>query len=358
MAMNKREKRLAAVTGGLLLVTVVVFFFVAGGGRSAADLQKDIEAKNQELAKVEAEIAKDAGAAASLAEWKKHALPWDKLKAQNDYQKWLREACKRVNFDYKKARTETPRSIFSADKEKEKKEVGRIHPFKIEHDATLDQLTQFLFEFYSAGYLHKITSLSISPVSSTEDEKLGKDDKGGKGEKTAKVSKENLKLTVKIDIEAIALKDADASDKSKLKPARPPLEKLDVYRKDPEGIVQRNLFAVYEPPKPPPVIAKRILPKVEPPKPDPPKPPEFDHATEAYVTAILLVDGKPQVWLDFKTLGELFKKFEGESFRSEKVKSIRGKIVKINARDVIVEIGGKRVRVDQDHSLRQGVPVP
>ena len=178
MAMTKRETTLAAVTGGLLVVVLGVLFFAAGGTRSAADMRDDIDAKTTELAKVDAEVAKHAGAAAKLTEWKKRSLPWDKTAAQNAYQTWLREACKRVNFDYKKAQPKPSRPIYSTDKDK--KEIGRAHLFEIKHDATLDQLTQFLYEFYSAGYLHKITLLNVTPATAAE---------GDKGDKTAKSDK-------------------------------------------------------------------------------------------------------------------------------------------------------------------------
>ena len=165
---------------------------------------------------------------------------------------------------------------------------------------------------------------------------------------------------MKIDIEVLALKDAEPSDKSKLKPDRPPLETLSVYRTDPKGIVQRNLFAVYEPEKPKVVVREPPRKPPEPPRkpPEVAKPPEFDHAEQGYVVAIVEVNGRPQVWLDFRTTGDTFKLFEGQSFQSEKAKAVRGKIVKINHKDVIVEFGGKLVRVDQNHTLRTGIALP
>jgi hypothetical protein len=350
MAMNKREKLLAAVTGGLLLVVAVAALVMLGEPRSAADLRTQIDEKQQELSKLDAEISKCRTAAAKIEGWKKHALPWDTNTARNVYQEWLRQVCGRVHFD-KNIDPSAPRPVYTA--EKDKKEVARVIPYKMTNEVTLDQLTQFLHEFYSAGYMHKITSLSVTPVVASEGEK------GARTDKNAKVSKENLKLAVKIDIEALALKDADAADKSKLKPERPPLENLDVYRKDPKGVVQRNLFAAYvEPPKP---VVVREPPRKppEPPRkpPEPPKPPEYSHIAEnAFVRAITSVNGRPQVWLAFPTVDQssLFLS-EGESFQ---VRSVRGKIVKINSRDVVLDLGRNRVRVDLDHTLSQGVPVP
>jgi hypothetical protein len=341
MAMNKREKMLAAVTGGLLVVVGVVAFVMLGEPRNAADLRKDIEEKSQELAKVDAEIRKCETAAADVGRWKARSLPWDTVAAQKVYGEWLRQACSRIHFD-KNTDPGTPRPIFTADKDKKdggRKEVARVIPYKITNEATLDQLTQFLYEFYSAGYLHKITSLDIAPAATEE--------------KSGKVSKENLKLTVKIEIEALALKDGPAGDVSKLKPERPPLATLEAYRKDPQGIVQRNLFAVYEPPKPPkPPEVVRVPPK--PPKRDPP--PEYNHVLEnARVTGIVQVDGRAQVWLSFPTVNEVpLQLSEGDVFD---VKSVRGKILQINSRDVIVDVGGKRLRVDLNRTLFQGVPL-
>jgi hypothetical protein len=119
---------------------------------------------------------------------------------------------------------------------------------------------------------------------------------------------------------------------------------LDDYH---DSIVDRNIFAVYTPPKPPEerdvVINDR--------------PPPFDHAKHARATAIVEWNETPQVWILVETTGDRHRLFEGESF---KIDDLSVKILKIDSgnRTVVYEADGEQYMVKLGkQNLREGNPV-
>jgi hypothetical protein len=325
MALNKREKTLLAVTGSLVLV-VAAAFVLAGGGGSAGQLRAERDKNAQELSKLQAEATRPQEAKAHLDAWKKRALPLDEKAAQSLYQNWLRQTWKRVGLQVKDAKPGNARPAKGPDKTL----VYLSLPFTFKGTWTLDQLARFLFEFYSAGYMHKVQSLNIKP---TEDGKV---------------------LDLDFTIEVLLLPGAERSDKAKEKPERPLPASLADYQK---SIVGRNLFAPYKETPPPRVVRDDPRKKIVRP-PDPPlKPPPYDHTKETIVSGIVVgADGKPQVWLRVKTADEIIKSCQGERFQSSKFPEVRGTVVWIGVQEQKVEIAvdGKRRRLGKGDSLREG----
>src|SRR6185295_1306096 len=83
---------------------------------------------------------------------------------------------------------------------------------------------------------------------------------------------------------------------------------------------------------------------------DPPKPPVFDTAKHAVITAIIEVDHEPELWLSVRTTGKTLRLREGESFE---VGALTGKVVRIGDREAEFETGGKRLLVALGDSLRE-----
>jgi len=324
MALNRREKTLLAVTGSLVLV-VAAALLLAGGGGPVGQLRADRDKKAEELRALQAEATRPQEAKAHLDAWKKRALPLDEKAAQSLYQNWLRQTWQRVGLRVKDVKPVTVKQGKGPDKTL----VYLSLPFTVKGTWTLDQLTRFLFEFYSAGYLHKIQSLNIKP---TEDGKA---------------------LELDFSIEVLLLPGAERGDKSKEKPERPLLSSLADYQK---SIVGRNLFAPYKEPPPPVVRDDTHKRDVRPPDP-PPKRPPYDHSKETIVSGIVVgADGKPQVWLRVKTADEIIKSCQGEKFQSSKFPEVRGTVVWIGVQEQKVEIAvdGKRRRLGKGESLREG----
>ena len=330
MALKKREKVLAGATGALLVVFAGVFY-LTGEDSSLGDLRQEREDLLKEKSEQTARIRPGQRASAQLNRWKQRALPENETLARDLYGDWLLElVVDRVGLhgaDITHYASQPHRGIYT------------VLPFKIEGRGTLDQLTRFLYEFESTGYMHKIRLLTSTPIKDSDD----------------------LKLV--IDIDAVCIPGAVHQDKLPVnQPSRLEHGKLDEYL---ETIVRRKmekegdeyryvdrggLFAFYRPKAPPEPEPG------SPPEPDP-ESPGFDPSSLTYVSSIDTVDGVPEVWLFVRTQGKTHRLFEGDSFE---VGSMRGTIVRIRVdkRDVEIEVDGRHQLVAFGDNLHQGVDLP
>ncbi len=341
MALAKREKVLAAITGALVLVSVI-YLLVAGVGSHGnlrADREKlanDIEDKKEKACKAIGLLARwknDPSIKAEtmdlalfrrhirktadrLAAWEAQALPSDKDEARLLYRSWLRETVDRAEFRGVK---------FDPGESRTQRDIYTVFPVTVHCRATLEQLTRFLYDFYSAGHLHRISLLTIKP------------DQGD--------------LDLSISIEGLSLPGADRKDKLNAGPAgRLAFEEFSDYR---DAIVERNLFAAYVPPRP--VVKRRPRESRPPPPPPPPRPPAFDHTKYTVVTGITGVDGRRQAWIEVRTTGKKLQLFEGETFSAGPV---TGTIRHIGQQNVEIEVDGKQRLVGIGQSVADGAELP
>jgi len=329
MALKKRERILVIATGALLVVVGGVYLF-RGGGKSLGALRTDRTTLGQDLQKLTVQAQPGKKATAQLNLWKKRSLPTDYKVAGELYKKWL----SLLAVDKLRNAKVTPNAV-------QLRSGYTILPFAIEAKGSLDQLTRFLFEFYSADYLHKISLLSSTPT------------------------KGSSELTLTINVEALCLSGAVSQDKlPDAKSKRLEHGKLDDYLK---AIVRRKmevrpkpkedryvdtggLFASYTP--------EPELPPKEPKEMPKPKPQGIDPSEHTYVNAIHEVDGLPEVWLFVRTEAKTLKLHEGDPFE---VGTVSGKIARIRIQELEVEIevdGGRRFRVDFGDNLQHRVEVP
>ncbi len=293
MTLQKREKVLAAIVGVLLLVVA---------GRMGAHVlysplslrQAEVEALAQRIADRQAKVEAALPAQARLAEYRRRSLPSDPQAARSLYQNWLLELTDRIKLKGRKVESSDGRVV---------KGIYHNLPFTVRGEGSLEQLVQFLYEFYSAGHLHRIRRLSIKPQENSAD------------------------LEMTIAIEALALADADRRDKLTTLPGnRLAHQDLNAYRKN---IVERNLFAPYRPP----AVTQRPQPRETPKPPQPLDPSQF-----AYVTAIVQVDGQAQVWVKARTKDENYRLREGQRLE---IGSFKGVISRIADRHVEITVDGK-----------------
>jgi hypothetical protein len=327
MAMKKRERVLVGVTGALLVVVGGAYLF-RGGGKSLSELRTERDGLEKDLQKLTAQAQPGKTATEQLNLWKKRSLPSDYRKAGKLYQEWLSllTVAKLHNAEITPMTAQTNRGIYT------------VLPFRIEAKGTLDELTRFLFEFYSADYLHKIRQMSSTPT------------------------KGSPELTLVMTVEALCLSGAASQDKlPEAKSKRLEHGTLDEYLK---AIVRRRLegtryadtgglFASYAPEPPPPPVRKKEDVVVTPPPPRGIDPSEF-----TYVNAIHEVDGLPEVWLFVRIEGKTLKLHEGDPFE---VGTVSGKIARIRIEELNVEIevdGGRRFRVDFGDNLHDRVELP
>ena len=161
--MQKREKILAAATGVLLLVLIVVYLFSGSGGTSSlGELRQKRDSLETEVKQrqAEADRLKKKAYKKQLAAFEKRSLPSDLDRADSLYQKWLRK----LVFDQAKF----PNMIVDPKEVRPGTNSYRKLRFSIQGQGTLGQLTDFLYGFYSANLLHKITLINASPAGDSQ----------------------------------------------------------------------------------------------------------------------------------------------------------------------------------------------
>lgn len=153
--METNEKYLA---GGLigLLVVAGLFYGIPLVSRSFTARHDEIAALEQEVSeKIETEkqLVKDKAKLASLQE---QSLCRDPDLAQAQYKTWLIQTVKNeIQL----------RDVTVASLQMQKSGDDYLqHTFKVTGKGDLKQLTEFLFRFYQANYLHRIRQLSIQPI--------------------------------------------------------------------------------------------------------------------------------------------------------------------------------------------------
>lgn len=214
--LTKREKILASVVVGSLLIVTVVFAI----GRVTAwfnDKSDAIVQLQGTIGKQETTIKRGKVAEQQIAQWRERSLPDDPTRARSLYLNWLRQRAVHVKLDGLKINT------LATGRE------GNVyfkHGFGLNARGSLQQLIQFLHDFYSVDQLHRITRLTAKPINNSKE------------------------LDIKIAIEAIAI--PGAPDREAL-PDPGPLDRL--RRKDVQEYVQtimnRSLFS---PPNEPPDV--------------------------------------------------------------------------------------------------------
>ncbi|NLS90736.1 MAG: hypothetical protein GXX96_00940 [Planctomycetaceae bacterium] len=180
-----------------------------------------------------------------LRYWYSQSLPTNSEVAQSLYRAWLLEVGEYVGIAGRQVNATEPvrRGAFYSMN------------FSMRGRGTLDQLTEFLYEFYNAGHLHKITSISMTPVG-----------RGGM-------------LDLSVVIEALILPGANRPDRLGTGRAyRLASMSLDDYQTIPD----RNLFSAGGGGS-------------------------VDPVSHTYLTAVPYVGDEPQAWFTLRTTGAVMK---------------------------------------------------
>ncbi len=287
----------------ILVALFVLLLLVFGGDRVVSYLQGPLQARRStaerlanEIEKRAARLAQARKAAKELASWEQRSLPSDPVAARSAYQAWLLDLVNRLELVNPNVSSGEPAL-----------RGGMYYTvnFSLQAAGTLEQWTQFLFEFYRAGYLHQIRSIGFTPV-------------GKKGQ-----------IILSLAIEALALPGADRSDGLPEETSdRLAFEKLEDYR----VIAERNLFGPGG---------------------------SVDPTDHAYLTAINHVNGQPEAWFTLRTETDpdrsLLKVRVGTPL---KVGQFHATVVEIDREDVILEAAGQRWILAIGESLAQAFALP
>jgi len=208
--MNSREKLLAMGVG-----TLAVFWI----GTMGVDGFRNAREKNyRTLANVKEELsrAKEANergreAQREIRKLARRSLPTDLDMAKSSYEDWLREQLIESGLYVSELNDKS-----SGGGNKRFQEIS----FQISAEGSLAQLSDFLYRFYSAGHLHRISETNLSPDRDSE------------------------VLIISLTIDALSLEDCKRTESLTDQPGDLPLPPLEEIR---QAIVGRDIFAVYQP---------------------------------------------------------------------------------------------------------------
>jgi len=300
MKLKRREKVLTGLAGGLVALTGVWFLLFGGDPRPDEQLIAERGTLEGDIADKKKQIEAADRDAKRLAEWQRRSLPSETTDARRLYGDWLRDLAKKANF-----------SEFRLDST----EPGAHHDqytklnFKLTAQARLSDLIQFMYDFYSAGYLHQIRKLNVKP------------------------NKESG-LSVDMTIEAMSLPKAVSTTQLPKEAGHVlQLAKLADYR---DPLVKRDFFAAYR-------AQRRAAPR------------GVDPADFTFVTGFTAVDGDPKVWFKDRMADTSFKLGNGESFNVGNVKCTVQTVRPEG--EVVVDFDGHRRQLRGGDNLRGGVEV-
>lgn len=216
--MERREKLLAIVAGGLLALVVGVYL-IKGAYRSIVNASAAVE--NAKSALEDAEILEREldNKTWDLDEWQDRSLPGDVDLAKNEYPIWLNEQATFQGQQVQPMRPPTP----LGGRDQQRKPGYYQLTYKLNGNGTLEDLTNFLYNFYSVNTLHRIKSLNVTPNSARAGSSYSED------------------LSIAVVVEAIAMRGTPSDrDLAELKAEYWQPEEFDLVVKD--TILDRNLF--------------------------------------------------------------------------------------------------------------------
>lgn len=248
-------------------------------------LRKDIDVRESDLKK-----ARDTGKRLDLL--KSQSLPANAEIARSLYQAWLIELANYVKLS---------NPTVDAGEPANRRGLYQVISFSIRGRGDLAQLIRLLYEFYNAGHLHLLRSLTLTPLKGSD------------------------QLDISLSGEALVLPDATRKDRLATgRVNRLAYEKLDDY----DVIVRRNLFGAAG---------------------------ASDATDYTYLTAVNYVDGKPEAWFDVRTEGKLLKLRKGQRLE---VGPFAATIASIDDTDILLEADGELWLLSVGENLAQAAAIP
>lgn len=249
-------------------------------------LQKEIKKQTNTLARMRK-------AGTQLAEWQQRSLPGNIGVARQVYRSWLLELVETAKLQSPNVDSATP----------VKRRGGYVAlQFTVRGHGTLKQITRFLYEFSSAGYLHRIQTMGLTPIGSTG------------------------QVDLSLSIEALSLPGAATTGELSTEPGeRLAFASLSDYA----PIAQRNVFG----------LASDAL----------------DPIASTFVTAVIVSNGQPRVWITRRTDDKVFKLGVGDQFEAG---DLQGRVAAIVGQDVVLEIDGERWLIEIGENLAEAFALP
>jgi hypothetical protein len=290
-----------------VLIGAVAATGVLWGAMRGFDRYRETVAANEGLAQRAADELDDAEFAVQrgekakrqLIEWSKRSLPTNADVAKSLYQDWIRSQLAAAGLTVEQVSDKT---------------LNRANPnygelsLEARASGTLEQLTDFLYKFYAAPHLHRISAATITP------------------------SENGAKLAVILGIDAISLSDSERTSELATGEEQSLPQSLDELR---TSLASRNVFKPHQPG----AVA------------------EDSGANDAWVSAFTTYgDDGYLLWIKSGEPPKTRRFRVGSDIQYGK---FSGKIVEIDfpGRRVIIETADGRVEVGLDQNLGQAKPL-
>lgn len=386
---NVQERLFAVVVVcvGLLLVGFFVTSYVRG---QFATRQQRIAQLEKEIRDFKRQVLAGQIAAKKLADYEARSLPANPEVARTRYQQWLvnvMESAGLIEPEIAFQRAQVEKNLFVRQS------------FGVDAVGTLPQIVEMLYAFYSVDWLHQIVDLKLRPVKDSKllnltmqietlslvQAKNADKLEARPSQRLALASREayydvivgrnpfgprnnppslavrglpEVFLGRELDL-TIQASDPDPLDRVYLQlvQSAAPDAELDPetgkFRWRPkapgtyEFLVQGiddGFPAQLSPPQ------KIVVQVKEQPPPRPAEPPAFDFAKFTQLTALIEVDGRGEVWLHVRPLGQVIVLREGDQFS---IGSVKGTVAEIGEYDFCFDFEGKRRRLAKGELLDQ-----
>jgi hypothetical protein len=296
---NPSREKILMITAGILLVLVVVPMLYWLFFSSVGELKNRHEELASRLEEQELIVEISRRSQKRLQEAAELSLPPSNDIAASLYQNWLLEQAALAGFRDKRVEHNTTRSV---------QDAFENFTFTVRGEASLEELSRFLAAFYSVRHLHLIRTLSLKPV------------------------EESRRMDVTVTVEAVGLSQAESSQKLAMEPIGSSAEAI--QERLSRNIADRAIFSAYRPPAPD--------------IPPPADPAPFDPSPYSYVSGIVWINDRPQVWIDLRTEGRKLKLSEGERFR---VGVVDCRVRRIDEKTVLVEAAGALYAIELGDSF-------
>lgn len=249
------------------------------------DLKKKIKAQKKELATAQAAVER-------LELFREFSLPSEVELARSIYRAWLLDLVQKSGF-------QAPH--VDSGPASNRKGFYEVFSFSVRGKGSLQHVVRFLFDFYRAGNLHRIQSLSLTPIGKTGN------------------------LDIAVTIEALALLGTERKEELSTQP---------VYRlnfptlQDYALVAQRNFFGVGG---------------------------EADESRKAFLTAVTRDGSQPEIWMTLRGQDKLLKLHKGSLFE---IGPYSGVVVDILEDDMVFESDGERWILSIGESLAEAFALP
>lgn len=166
--MNRSSRTTPLLIGLMVLLVGVfiadqfkVFSFVENWGKEA---ETELAKLDSNIEKLEDLIMRGADASEELEIYEQRSLPFKSGLARSEYQAWINQIVIKNNLISSSVEVSSPSVVTVKDGDK-KREAYKRYGFSVNATGSLDQVSSFLFDFYRAGHLHKINTMSLNRAS-------------------------------------------------------------------------------------------------------------------------------------------------------------------------------------------------